>query len=323
MNVFVKSGKQVLIPNHVGLCAVVTAVITLHACAKHEIDLPQEDVGILQIHTDRDGQRSAGLSVTRALVSAFQKGDTLGLYVTDATTNAPYNDMETYRNLASEWDGKNWTQSVPVFLDNRPAKVYAYYPYRSTVENWMAMPIEAVSQTDYMCAYTYDYPNIAAPDCKLMMRHVLSQIVLRIKTVNYNGKGILQEVRIENSGTNTNFFSSGTLDLTTGNITGTGTAPLILSANHVLSDTESAFSLLTFPAWLSGTKPFLLTLRIDDVNYTHPIGNNNAWMAGYRNIYSVTLEGKQLALDGNGTDNVSIIPWTDFDRGVITLTPQP
>lgn len=264
---------------------------------------------------------------TRVLKSDFAIGDEIGVYVTSGTLDAMYNNKAEYANVQSIWGGVTWAQSTNVYLDNKEATIYAYYPYTTSAGNGKAIPVESTSQTDYLYGVGDRPANIANSTCNIELKHALTQIAFKIKTKNYSGNGVLQELKVSNnSGANT-IYTKGTMNCQTGEITGTELGTLVLAANHHLTETESVFSAMTLPVKdPTADKAIMLTFKIDDVDYTYALSSGTIWAPGTKNVYSITLEGKDVTIGGGdgtgpGADGVTIKEWNETILGEIKLTP--
>jgi hypothetical protein len=263
---------------------------------------------------------------TKAAITEFEPNDKLGLFITSGTLDQIYNQNTAYANVASLWDGTSWSQTVNIYLDNKEASIFAYYPYKSSSNNGKIIPVESASQTDYLFGKGLTKANIETPSTNVEMRHALTQVAFSLTTQDYSGVGLLQEVTISNTGAGNSFYTSGTMNCETGIVTGTEFGTLTLSANNSLSAVPNVFSAIAMPVHTPTTeKSIMLTLKIDDVQYTYSFAPGTKWMPGTKNIYSICLKGKDIEIGGDpnyGQDGVLILPWNDVPTGEeIELTP--
>lgn len=301
--------------------AIVGTMISITGCDKNENSNNGEN---LRITTSWANSQT----ITRATITNFEIGNEIGIYVTSGTLDAMYNNKNEYSNVQSIWGGTTWAQSTNIYLDNKEATIYAYFPYSASAGNGKSIVVESASQTDYLYGVGANTATIARPSCNIELKHALTQIAFKIKTKNYSGNGILQELKVSNTSGNSAIYSKGTMNCQTGVITGTELGTLTLAANHYLSESESVFSCMTLPVSPTVDKAILLTFKIDDVNYTYTLSTGTVWNAGTKNIYSITLEGKDVNIgtgdgSGPGADGVTIRPWDETVLGEIKLTPIP
>lgn len=264
---------------------------------------------------------------TRGIISQFEVNDEIGLYVTSGSLDNLYNNKTEYSNVRSTWGGVTWAQSTNVYLDNKEATVFAYYPHTSAAGNGKAIAVETASQTDYLYGASTSTATVAKPNTTIAMHHALTQVAFKMSTKNYSGNGLLQEVKISNTGAGNTIFTKGIMNCQTGSVTGTETGTLTLNANHTISPDETVFSALCMPVPTPTTsKTILLTFKIDNVDYTYQLSTGTSWLAGTRNLYTIVLEGKDVVIgggdgSGEGQDGVTIQGWTEKENGEIKLTP--
>ena len=268
----------------------------------------------------------ASATPTRAAIVDFKPNDKVGLFITSGTLDEMYNKNAAYANVVSLWNGTKWGQSVNIYLDNKEASIFAYYPHKPASSNGKVIAVESASQTDYLFGKGLTKANIATPSTNIEMRHALTQVAFSLTTKDYYGKGLLQEVTISNTGVGNSFYNSGTMNCETGVVTGTAFGSLTLSANSTLSAVPNVFSAIAMPVHKATTeKSIMLTLKIDDVQYTYSFAPGTKWMPGTKNIYSICLKGKDAEIGGDptyGQNGVLILPWNEVPNSEeIELTP--
>jgi len=267
----------------------------------------------------------AGTPETKAIKTVFNSSDEMGLFVTSGDLSGLYNDKAEYGNVSSIWGGSSWSQKTNIYLDNKEATIYAYYPYSLSAGNGKTISVETISQTDYMFGKSQTKANIATPSANIEMKHALAQVAFKISTENYSGNGILQQVSISNAGAGNTVYTKGLLNCQTGEVTGTEVGTLTLSANTTLSSSVSVFTAITMPVQTPITsKTIQLTFKIDGINYTYALAAGTAWMPGTKNVYTIILKGKNIVIGGDssyGQDGVDIKDWNEVINGEIELTP--
>lgn len=261
---------------------------------------------------------------TKAIKADFAVGDELGLFITSGSLDELYNKKPEYANVSSTWSGTNWAQRTNVYLDNKEATIYAYYPLVSTAGNGKTIPVESSTQTDYLFGKSLTKATIATPSANIEMKHALAQVAFRISTRDYSGNGRLTEVKVSNTGAGNAVYVKGNMNCQTGTVTGTEIGTLTLSANNTLSTTVSVFSAITMPISPTTGKNILLTFKIDDVNYVYTLSAGTVWLPGTKNVYTIVLKGKNIEIGGDagyGQDGVDIKDWNEVINGEIELTP--
>ncbi len=281
---------------------------------------------VLKMKTDIEGVASRSAN----LVNAFANGDALGLFVTTGNQVSAYNVVADYINVKSSLSVKKWIQEEEVYLSNNNAVIFAYYPYNAGVTSGSQIPVDATSQTDYMygthVSGTADINN-SNSTVNLNMRHAGSLVQFLVKKENYTGAGKLTKVEMVNQTGKTTLFSEGTINCTTGVITGTSgkngsiftqNAQGIITIPSVFptEDDSMCIKLLTIPTSqtkVEGEIEFRFT--VDGKEYVWnqlPIGTS--WKGGHKNTYTVTIKGTELVV---GT--VSIEPWVSDGTGSVEI----
>ena len=204
------------------ICAVVAVFAMFFAsCEKEEVtgSVHHENVS-LNIQPD-----IAGVSVTtRAAISSFPTGATVGLFVTSGALGSDYNGVSVNSNVKSVLSGSIWTQTPAVYLSSADATVYAYYPYSSSNGDGSAIPVDHASQNDFMYGtHTSGQPSInnGNPNVNLTMNHALTLLQFKISRSNYTGAGVVTTIDVANAAGKTCIYSNGTLNIATGVITNT------------------------------------------------------------------------------------------------------
>lgn len=232
---------------------------------------------------------------TKALVDAFESGHSLGIFVANETS---IDDLYTpfSFNVKSTYDGDKWAFESDVILNHVSAKVYAYYPYSSEKSEGSAIPIEHVSQTDYMNGThtsgqgVINYDNYTV---HLTMRHTLSLLHIKIKkTENYKAAGHLTKIAFAGG------HSEGTINLENSVIAyGETKDPAFITMDYTIPPTskDENHSLLIMPQRCSDDTR--LEFTIDERIFSLPI-KNITFEQGKSYQYDITLDRDLLKLNG-------------------------
>ena len=168
-------------------------------------------------------------SQSRATATDFERGDRLGLYVTDyaGESVAPLLQISGNwaNNIAATYDGSSWNLAKKIFWSSNLMDVYAYYPYM-TPASIDAQPFAvALDQTtegteeelggyeasDFLWAKTTGVSS-SAESVMLQFKHRCSKLVVKlVKGADYDGDFLTtSELYIHN------VVPTATIDFTTG-----------------------------------------------------------------------------------------------------------
>lgn len=258
--------------------------------------------------------------VSRAPKSAFEAGDQLGLFICNENINTPYTD--TKPNTPFTFNGTVWESQV-IYLDTNPATIWAYYPYKTTNISGSAIPVEIASQTDYLHGQGKNKASHENRNVDIAMKHALCQFVLKMKTADYDeGDARLTRIALENGNSRSVLYTDGTLDLTTGKVTGTKSANLTYAQDIKLSDGGTTFSTIVMPvAPTEAEGDIKLVVTIDGHDFYFLLKKDTEWKPGYRNIYSFTVTNTGITIGGEDGTGVTVEPWQDSTETDIDLIP--
>lgn len=254
--------------------------------------------------------------------SDWVDGDKLGVFVTSEQLGSPYNGDVTNSNIPFTYSASGWS-SRRITLDDKLATVFAYYPFTEADMDGKVIPLETGTQTDYMYGVGAGKASaLTTTNVNINMKHALTQVVFKMKKNNYTGgAGALTKVLISNNATSTVLKTTGTMDISTGVITGGTPGGVSLMANHSIVDAETSFSAIVMPVAATTGEDMKVTFTIDGKDLYHVFIAGTAWKAGFRNIYSFTLKDNDLILGGDDGSGITIEPWDDTAQGDIPLIP--
>lgn len=273
-----------------------------------------------------------GQAHTRAEKTDWAENDALGVFVCDGTIDKPYlGNTERYFNVNFRHNGKGFF-AQNVYLDENLAEVYAYYPYSAISTDGQAIPVESNTQTDYLYGQSETPASITHKAVNIEMKHALSQVVFRIRKAEaYNeGPGILSSLKIENNDTGNVFKTTGTLNLSTGNITGTSTdgiLTLMPGEQLILTGEYQSIASICLPVSATTGKNIRAVFTIDERQFRYEFPANTVWNAGFRNIYTLTVTNSSIDIGGDGSgdggsdDGITIEPWGSNTDSDISLVP--
>lgn len=125
---------------------------------------------------------------SRATETAFEQGDAVGLYVTDASKTLEVSG-NTVNNEALTFNGSAWTTTRPLYWNRGTYNVYAYYPYRPEVTSVTDMEFSVATDqrasgkgyeaSDLLFASAQGVEASASP-VVLQFRHIMSKLTVRL-----------------------------------------------------------------------------------------------------------------------------------------------
>lgn len=253
---------------------------------------------------------------TRALKTAFAANDEMAIYVkSSASLTAGWYNEVTGVSKAT-YSGSAWTLNPNVMLNANAAYVYAYFPYSSLVTDPEAVPVSTAAQLDYLYS---GLPNTASStnnNLALSMSHAQSNFRFNIIDLGYSGVGLLKYIRIANKGDKAVLYTQGTLNISSGIVTGkhgANQAYTIADINKTIqvgngweTGLPSAMVIPFTPA-AQGDVEFIF--QIDDKTFTIdcPV-QADGYARGQQYTFNLKLSGRNLVLNQN---DITIEPWGD------------
>lgn len=246
---------------------------------------------------------------TRAIKSgtSFATGDKIGYYVTNSGGSALYNGSSA--NLLATKAASSWTLSTNVPLSATAARVYAYYPYSSSVTasiaGMKAIPC-ATGTEDYLWGVSSSTMTASSPTTNITMKHALSQIRFTFTNSNSPNGCVLSNIVIQDAGSTATCYKSGTYDATTGTITkGTAGSTSLAVSGGTFKSSSVTSAVLMFPMTIAAST-VKAVFTIDGSSYTLNIPAIT-WEAGKIYTYPIQMVGSNLALNPSG---ITITDWT-------------
>lgn len=252
----------------------------------------------LQVSVSMEGE----LVDTRATVPLESDGDVIHVIRSNANGYAPA--KRTYQYTANGSGSGSWAMQgdeLPIYIDSRRAQLRAYYDPNGLIDNTgtkatlTAQPYDD-KQLMYYCTSAANTPiNCFNPNAKFNMKLPYARLKLTLKRDDENylaGACSITEVSLSyKSGSTSTFYTGRTLDISTGQLTGTAATvynqsvaigPLAPGA----TDTDTYDVLLPPQSVGSG---LTITLTIDGIRraITLPTSQMSSLTAGSQ--YTVSL----------------------------------
>ena len=274
----------------------------------------------------KDGLASLELSsvsssdmLTRAVIDGedfpTDKGN-IGLFLyADDKASQPYGDG--YENVQYFYNSTKakWTASPSIKVGSTPGYLYGYYPYNAANTDVKAIPVtSSVNGDDVMYASKQEQPitDLTAANTSIKMNHALARVAIKVINNGYTGEAKLSEIKFADAKTSL----SGSLDATTGAISGTTRADVTLtvpSDNQTITSDGTTYECLLVPSEKDETKQKVaLTLTIDGKDKTLTLSDNNGviFKQGVKSTVTITLSNTGIALK-----SVSINDWNVVEVG--------
>lgn len=270
---------------------------------------------------------------TRATEAGFENGDRMGLFVLDYIDGTPQNiDNDPHAsNVRFEFDETDNTCKGVTDLywtdNNTPADLIAYYPFSAEIQDPRSMEISVNNRQDIEGTETtiggYEasdflyakvskvMPTSSAID--IVYSHALAGI--RITLMAGSGFDAADWSQLEKNVTVTNVVTTGTIDLSNGDVTAGTTQPG--SVIPVVYGED--FRAITIPQTVAAGKK-LFAITVDGQGYSFSKDSDMTYAPGKMHSFTITVNRKgngqyQFELTGEG-----ITPWVDsldFRDGLI------
>ena len=217
------------------LLGIMLSLSILQSCQNDETNGIQNEVnrnGITFSSIIDDAQNS------RAHDTSWEANDVIGLFMLTSSDknvterNIPY--------ITSKGDGYFVSQNTPIYYpeDNSTVDFIAYYPYNEETSEYTSYTIDLSNQTrqnaiDLMTAVNLTGRNQTSPQGNLQFKHLLSKLVLNLKSTSGNS---LKGLKASISGLKV----KGTANLAEGTITPSGeTTTFSLYINEEATQAEA------------------------------------------------------------------------------------
>lgn len=271
---------------------------------------------------------ASALKSTKATISNFSSGATLGLFVTSGSLGDLYDGITANENVYTSFSGTAW-EHPRIRLTNANATIFAYSPYNALAGDGKHIPIDHLNQCDYMYG-THSVGQAAVnknnPTVNLTMNHAMALLQFRIHKTNYPWKGALSRIEVANAPGKKILYSEGTINIETGIITpipdknqatfiSSTEQPLLLIPDLLATNEKDFVELMVLPIGSSaGEGDVVIHFTIDDRIYTWKVPALTHWLNGSKNTYTVTISGTSLQIG-----DVIISDWTDGVNGNLDI----
>lgn len=243
-------------------------------------------------------------TLTKAIIEGNRLPDnsSIGLFVTDESR---YYEPAGYKNIKytskSESGQQVWKSENPIYLSDKTATLYSYYPHLSSLTSMNLLPVTASStvQVDYM----WGNPVNVSKDSRvanITMKHALSVVRVTFARGTYSGDGIISKVSFSGGCA----ASIASLDITNGtlsNFIGQGAAISPAISKKTLSSTSQKADIIVIPTQETDGK---ITMTIDGKDYVLEFGDI-VLNQGEITQFHLTVNDGELSLS-----DITVSEWT-------------
>lgn len=254
------------------------------------------------------------------VMTLFSEGDEINVF---AKAYGKPNATDLTEGIKARYGGSKWEIQPTIRLkEGEVAFLYAFSPYTAGLSDLSAIPIDVSKQQDLLYSGTSVPVSYTTHQAQLTMKHALSLISLNISKLNYSGKGELQSISISG----TEVFTSGTMNIESGKVTGTGKEDFTINVGKTITATgwtESLPQIWSIP-FTTKVKAVVLKAYIDEKLYEARLPEVDM-KSGFQYVFRLVLTDYGLEFIPDQTTTISLNKETDqmeglTDHGIVILT---
>ena len=274
----------------------------LLVCSCHEEITP-----IIPVEIEKQEELVLNMStetITKAIIEGSRLPDnsSVGLFITD---DSGFYEPAGYKNIKytsrSEGGVQVWDSENPIYLSDKDATLYSYYPHIASLTSMNLLPVTASStmQVDYMWGNPV---NVSKGNrvANITMKHALAVVRVTFVRGTYSGDGIVSKVSFSGGCA----ASIAALDITNGtlsNFIGQGAAISPAISKKTLSSTSQKADIIVIPTQETDGK---ITMTIDGKDYFLEFGDIELHQ-GEITQFHLTVNDGQLSLS-----DITVSEWT-------------
>lgn len=285
----------------------ILAAAVLSAAACSPIDGPTtnstDKKGELTISVSTE-EATRGMITERILPDGSEMG--LGLFDNDGNVYLGKRYEHIYAVAENTEDGQIWKINNTVFLKEKEATLYAYYPYSSYSYNVKDVMVEANNYEQYDFMYGGPYTGLTADNrhVNIHLKHVLGAVRVCTRRGTYDGPGAIRSLGVGGDATRTR----GQFDVTQGKFTSLVAGGTIYpTTSFQLSDEPNVQDVLLIPSGEPGNLKITMTVDEHILETTIP---DFLLEPGKISQIDISVDWGKL----NVTD-VTVQQWYNYDRG--------
>lgn len=243
-------------------------------------------------------------TITKAIIEGSRLPDnsSVGLFITD---DSGFYEPAGYKNIKytsrSEGGAQVWESENPIYLSDKDATLYSYYPHLASLTSMNLLPVTASStvQVDYMWGNPV---NVSKGNriANITMKHALAVVRVTFVRGTYSGDGIVSKVSFSGGCA----ASIAALDITNGtlsNFIGQGAAISPSISKKTLSSTSQKADIIVIPTQETDGK---ITMTIDGKDYVLEFRDIELHQ-GEITQFHLTVNDGQLSLS-----DITVSEWT-------------
>lgn len=259
------------------------------------VEIEQQEELVLNMSTE---------TITKAIIEGSRLPDnsSVGLFITD---DSGFYEPAGYKNIKytsrSEGGAQVWESENPIYLSDKDATLYSYYPHIASLTSMNLLPVTASStvQVDYLWGNPV---NVSKGNriANITMKHALAVVRVTFVRGTYSGDGIVSKVSISGGCA----ASIAALDITNGtlsNFIGQGAAISPAISKKTLSSTSQKADIIVIPTQETDGK---ITMTIDGKDYFLEFGDIELHQ-GEITQFHLTVNDGQLSLS-----DITVSEWT-------------
>ena len=259
------------------------------------VEIEQQEELVLNMSTE---------TITKAIIEGSRLPDnsSVGLFITD---DSGFYEPAGYKNIKytsrSEGGAQVWESENPIYLSDKDATLYSYYPHIASLTSMNLLPVTASStvQVDYMWGNPV---NVSKGNrvANITMKHALAVVRVTFVRGTYSGDGIVSKVSFSGGCA----ASIAALDITNGtlsNFIGQGAAISPAISKKTLSSTSQKADIIVIPTQETDGK---ITMTIDGKDYFLEFGDIELHQ-GEITQFHLTVNDGQLSLS-----DITVSEWT-------------
>ena len=249
-----------------------------------------------------------GMITERILPDGSEMG--LGLFDNDGNVYLGKRYEHIYAVAENTEDGQIWKINNTVFLKEKEATLYAYYPYSSYSYNVKDVMVEANNYEQYDFMYGGPYTGLTADNrhVNIHLKHVLGAVRVCTRRGTYDGPGAIRSLGVGGDATRTR----GQFDVTQGKFTSLVAGGTIYPTTAFqLSDEPNVQDILLIPTGEAGN--LRITMTVDDYILETTIPNF-LLEPGKISQIDISVDWGKLTI----TD-VTVQQWYNYERGTAVV----
>ena len=281
------------------------AILSAAACSpiNDPVKNPAGKEGELTISVSTE-EPTRGMITERVLPDGSEMG--LGLFDNDGNVYLGKRYEHIYAVAENSEDGQIWKINNTVFLKEKEATLYAYYPYSSYSYNVKDILVEANNYEQYDFMYAGPYTGLTAYNrhVNIHLKHVLGAVRVCTRRGTYDGPGAIRSLGVGGDATKTR----GQFDVTQGKFTSFAVGGTIYpTTTFQLSDEPNVQDVLLIPTGEPGALRITMTVDEHILETTIP---DFLLEAGKISQIDISVDWGMLTVTG-----LTVQQWYTYDRG--------